>query len=333
MRMTVVFVVAALTFVTPQRSDAQQSTEQNLQTCLSGKYPALCRHDLLSPEERVRVRSAELRENLGVCLTGKYPALCNHSELTAEQAAAVSAAERAENFSVCSTGKYPALCNHAILSPDERLRVTSAETAENLRICMDGRYPILCQRSLLTPEQTKDVDAAEAKAVAVRPSTGSATSSRCFETTIMSPTPFMGNNAEIFKLADGSRWEVKYEYEYLYEYYPSVVVCPSRGTLAIRGKTLNVQQLSTERPSLPTPSRPALPSSADVIESQIDGEFSGWEGETIFKLRNGQIWQQSSYAYKYKYAYSPKVLIYKSGSVYKMRVDGVDGEISVIRLK
>jgi hypothetical protein len=75
------------------------------------------------------------------------------------------------------------------------------------------------------------------------------------------------------------------------------------------------------------------PAASAVIESQIDGDFNGWEGETIFKLRNGQIWQQSSYAYTYHYAYAPKVLIYKSGASYKMKVDGVDREISVKRLK
>lgn len=70
-----------------------------------------------------------------------------------------------------------------------------------------------------------------------------------------------------------------------------------------------------------------------VIESRIDGEFTGWEGETIFKLQNGQIWQQSSYAYKYKYAYSPKVMICRSGAGYRMKVDGVDGEIWVRQLR
>ena len=75
------------------------------------------------------------------------------------------------------------------------------------------------------------------------------------------------------------------------------------------------------------------PDSGEAIESQVEGEFKGWEGETVFKLTNAQIWQQSSYAYKYHYAYRPNVLIYKSGSGYKMKVDGVDGEISVKRLK
>lgn len=70
-----------------------------------------------------------------------------------------------------------------------------------------------------------------------------------------------------------------------------------------------------------------------VIESQIDGEFEGWDGDTIFKLMNGQIWQQSSYDYHYHYAYMPKVVIYRSGSGYKIKVDGVDQAIAVRRLK
>jgi hypothetical protein len=70
-----------------------------------------------------------------------------------------------------------------------------------------------------------------------------------------------------------------------------------------------------------------------VVESKIDGEFEGWSGETVFKLLNGQIWQQSSYSYTYHYAFMPEVLIYPSGSGYKMRVNGVDGDISVTRLK
>lgn len=70
-----------------------------------------------------------------------------------------------------------------------------------------------------------------------------------------------------------------------------------------------------------------------IIESRIDGEFTGWEGETVFKLQNGQIWQQTSFSWKYSYKYSPAVLIYKSGYGYKMKVDGVDGEITVKQLK
>ena len=31
-----------------------------------------------------------------------------------------------------------------------------------------------------------------------------------------------------------------------------------------------------------------------VIESKINGDFKGWEGETTYELINGQVWQQSS---------------------------------------
>lgn len=72
---------------------------------------------------------------------------------------------------------------------------------------------------------------------------------------------------------------------------------------------------------------------ASIIESKIDGDFEGWEGETIVKLYNGQIWQQSEYYYHYHYAFMPKVLVFKLGSEYKMWVEGIKKAISVERLK
>jgi hypothetical protein len=68
---------------------------------------------------------------------------------------------------------------------------------------------------------------------------------------------------------------------------------------------------------------------ANVVESQVDGTFDGWRGDTVFKLTNGQIWQQSSYAYTYHYAYRPEVTIFPSGGGCKMKVEGVSGSISV----
>ncbi|WP_313375035.1 hypothetical protein [Chishuiella sp.] len=80
-------------------------------------------------------------------------------------------------------------------------------------------------------------------------------------------------------------------------------------------------------------SAPTRTFTGNAMETKIDGEFNGWDGETIFKMRNGTIWQQASYSYKYRYAYSPDVLIYsKDGSTY-MRVEGMDDEIRVKRLK
>jgi len=73
--------------------------------------------------------------------------------------------------------------------------------------------------------------------------TSSKTQGGCYNSQIKKPSPFMGNNDEIFVLTDGSVWQVKYEYEYLYEYYPSVIACPQRGYVVVNGKKINAHPL------------------------------------------------------------------------------------------
>ena len=73
--------------------------------------------------------------------------------------------------------------------------------------------------------------------------------------------------------------------------------------------------------------------SQSVIESQVDGDFEGWEGETVVKLMNGQIWIQTEYYYEYHYAYMPDVLIYQSRGVWKMKVEGIDKAVGVEQLR
>lgn len=77
----------------------------------------------------------------------------------------------------------------------------------------------------------------------------------------------------------------------------------------------------------------AVTSAPSVIETQVDGDFDGWDGDTIVKLMNGQIWQQTEYYYHYHYAFMPKVLIYRSGGGYKMKVDGVEKAVGVVPLR
>ena len=85
--------------------------------------------------------------------------------------------------------------------------------------------------------------------------------------------------------------------------------------------------LQSEVPDQPADDGPYL------IESRIEGAFKGWDGETVFKLENGQIWQQATYAYTYHYAFRPTVMIIKTDGGYRMKVDGVSGTIFVKRLK
>lgn len=70
-----------------------------------------------------------------------------------------------------------------------------------------------------------------------------------------------------------------------------------------------------------------------VVESTIAGDFSGWDGETIFKLDNGQIWEQAEYDYSYSYAYRPDVTIYPTSAGCRMRVEGEDETILVRRIQ
>lgn len=44
-----------------------------------------------------------------------------------------------------------------------------------------------------------------------------------------------------------------------------------------------------------------------VAETQLEGDFKGWEGQTIIKLIDGQIWQQIEYHYEYHYAYMQRL--------------------------
>lgn len=47
-----------------------------------------------------------------------------------------------------------------------------------------------------------------------------------------------------------------------------------------------------------------------VIESRIQGRFAGWTGKTVYRLSNGQTWQQAKYMTKYVVKYMPDVLIW-----------------------
>ena len=45
------------------------------------------------------------------------------------------------------------------------------------------------------------------------------------------------------------------------------------------------------------------------MKSKIDGEWYGWDGDTIVRLVNGSAWRQMQYYYRYQYKYRPEVII------------------------
>lgn len=56
-----------------------------------------------------------------------------------------------------------------------------------------------------------------------------------YRSSIMKPAPFLANHGEIFVLLDGSVWQVSgFHYNYLYAYYPRVIVL-NDGRMVVEG--------------------------------------------------------------------------------------------------
>jgi tetratricopeptide (TPR) repeat protein len=77
---------------------------------------------------------------------------------------------------------------------------------------------------------------------------------------------------------------------------------------------------------------PSVPTSG-TVESRIEGNFDGLDYGKIYELQNGQIWKQTDYYIRIRIAVLPRVIIFKDGASYKMKVDGIDRAVRVERLK
>lgn len=61
---------------------------------------------------------------------------------------------------------------------------------------------------------------------------------------------------------------------------------------------------------------------------QIDGSWSGWDGDTIVQLTDGSVWRQDEYHYEYSYAYRPEASV-SSG---QMTVSGMSRPVRVRKI-
>jgi hypothetical protein len=75
-------------------------------------------------------------------------------------------------------------------------------------------------------------------------------------------------------------------------------------------------------------------SEVDEIRSRYVGEFTGWDGKTVFRLENGQVWQQVRSGRLAWRADSPMVTIKRGffGS-YRLSVEGVNKQVYVKRIQ
>lgn len=231
------------------QTDLQKA--QNLATCLSGRYPILCKHQWLTANEQKRVKIAENRQNLSTCLTGRYPSLCRKDRLTAEELNQVTAAEKRENLRTCVTGRYKSLCKKSLLSSEELERVLAAEQTENLRICLTGRFPSLCDRNLLSPAQQARAHAAEKNAIKSKnehtptkaSSRRSLSSSNCESGHWIDS---VSDDGQIIKLEDGSVWEVDPVdaiYSMLWLPTTEIVICDGKLINTDDNESVSAQQI------------------------------------------------------------------------------------------
>ncbi len=76
---------------------------------------------------------------------------------------------------------------------------------------------------------------------------------------------------------------------------------------------------------------PKLP---EQITAQLLGEFRGWDGKTVFRLDNGQVWQQRvGGAYRSPKRVNPAVTIEKGRFGYYLSLVGSGRKVGVKRLR
>jgi hypothetical protein len=74
---------------------------------------------------------------------------------------------------------------------------------------------------------------------------------------------------------------------------------------------------------------------ADPVQSRIAGRFRGWDGKTLFRLENGQIWQQNDQTSYVGVDYdSPAVRVYPGMlGAFWMEIEGVNPRVKVKPVK
>jgi len=69
------------------------------------------------------------------------------------------------------------------------------------------------------------------------------------------------------------------------------------------------------------------------IESRITGTFTGWKGNTLFKLDNGQVWQQTDSGTYETRLENPPVVIKRLGFGYLLTLTGHGATVFVKRVQ
>ncbi len=226
------FIKAIVTICVLMSNASHCNADQNVDICLSGKFPALCDKSKLSEKQRNVAVDAEKKQNLATCLSGKFPSLCRRNLLSTEELTSVSVAEIRENYVTCKSGRYPSLCKHELLTEKQADQVQRAEKSENLKICMAAKYKSLCKHHLLSEVELKNVQAREA-AEDRKPQTSKAIRKK-FQGVGCEGGHWIDSvidDGRIVKLEDGTVWQVDsidQIYSMLWLPVSDIVVCDDK---------------------------------------------------------------------------------------------------------
>lgn len=98
----------------------------------------------------------------------------------------------------------------------------------------------------------------------------------------------------------------------------------------VRAHSLQVAELARTAALNPEPAPSGNPS---MMETRMAGDFTGWDGGTVFEFVNGQIWRQTSFGTLHHYLRSPNVTLVATGNGWRLQVEGVSQSIHVRRLR
>ena len=161
------------------------------------------------------------------------------------------------------------------------------------------------------------------------------------ETSIASRISGSIKKGSIFQTRSGNIYEVsEYVYLYEYEYNPRVVVLTdgSQYKLIIDGfedpvvcRLLSGSSTGSAAGNDSQLSRPQLQGGS--FESRIVNKFTGLDHGNVYRLSNGQIWQQTEY-WKWIWIWvNPSVLVWQDGVTFKMKAENIDHAVVVERLR
>lgn len=69
-----------------------------------------------------------------------------------------------------------------------------------------------------------------------------------------------------------------------------------------------------------------------IAQEELDEPCHGWDGETVFRLRNGEVWQQAAHRQHRFFQERPLVRIWKHGNRHLLEMQGIREVLPVNRL-